>query len=74
MRRKKSSTADAGDGVEETAAWALAVDDRRPVIAALLHATNAIVDELAPFTPALAARARQRLHTLEKGPPLVPRR
>jgi methionyl-tRNA synthetase len=59
--------------VEQTKPWSLAAADARPVIAAALHATSRIVDELAPFVPDLAARARTRLEALEPGPPLVPR-
>jgi methionyl-tRNA synthetase len=65
--------AEANRYVERTAPWKLAPAERRPVLAALLHATSVIVDELAPFVPALAAKARDRIHTCEPGPPLVAR-
>jgi methionyl-tRNA synthetase len=58
--------------VEQAKPWSLAAD-ARPVIAAALHATGRIVDELAPFVPELTVRARARLETLQPGPPLVPR-
>jgi methionyl-tRNA synthetase len=59
--------------IEQTAPWSLDPAERRPVLAALLHATSVVVDELSPFTPALAARARTRLSTLERGEPLAAR-
>jgi methionyl-tRNA synthetase len=59
--------------VERTAPWTLAPADRRPVLAALLHATSVIIKELEPFVPDLARRARARIEALEPGPPLVAR-
>ena len=59
--------------VERTKPWSLPAADARPVVAAALHATTRVVDELAPFVPDLAARARRRLDAVEPGPPLVPR-
>ncbi|MDQ1458140.1 MAG: methionyl-tRNA synthetase [Actinomycetota bacterium] len=57
--------------IERTKPWSLDAGDARPVVAAALHATTRVVDELEPFVPDLAARARARLVSLESGPPLV---
>jgi methionyl-tRNA synthetase len=65
--------ADTNRYLERTAPWQLSAADRRPVVAAALAATRAVVTELAPFTPTLAATAQARLETLEPGPPLVQR-
>jgi methionyl-tRNA synthetase len=59
--------------VERTAPWSLPTGQRRPVLATLLFAVNAVVDELEPFVPDLAVCARDRIRALEPGPPLVPR-
>ena len=59
--------------IERTKPWSLDAGDTRPVVAAALHATTRVVDELEPFVPDLAARARARLVALEPGPPLVAR-
>lgn len=60
--------------IERTQAWKLEPADARPVVATAVYATSRVVDELAPFVPDLAARARSRLDTLEPGPPLAPSR
>jgi methionyl-tRNA synthetase len=65
--------AEANRYVERAAPWKLAAPERGPVLAALLHASAVIVDEVAPFVPDLAARACARLDALEPGPPLVAR-
>ena len=65
--------ADTNRYVERTKPWALDAAEARPTVAALLHATSCVVEELAPYVPDLAARARARLDTLEPGPPLVAR-
>ena len=65
--------AEANRYVERTAPWKLAPAERGPVLAALLHATSVVVDELEPFVPDLVARARARLDACEPGPPLVAR-
>ena len=65
------AVADVNRFVEQTQPWSLGVDDARPIVGAALWATAHVVDELAPFVPDLAARARARLATLEPGPPLV---
>jgi methionyl-tRNA synthetase len=57
--------------IERTKPWKLDVVEARPVVAAALHATTRVVDELEPFVPDLAARALLRLTTLERGAPLV---
>jgi methionyl-tRNA synthetase len=59
--------------LERTAPWRLPVPERRPIVAALLHAVGALVDELEPFVPDVAARARDRLRCAEPGAPLVSR-
>jgi hypothetical protein len=59
--------------LEHHAPWRLPPDQRRPVVATVLHALGVVVDELEPFTPELAARARERLQLVAPGPPLVPR-
>jgi methionyl-tRNA synthetase len=59
--------------IECTQPWSLSIADARPVIATALHATARVVDELEPFVPTLAARARARLNALQPGPPLVDR-
>jgi len=45
----------------------------RPIIAAALYATARVVDEIDAFVPDLAARARERLQTLQRGDPLIAR-
>jgi methionyl-tRNA synthetase len=63
--------------VEHARPWSLPVGDRPPVIAAALYATRWVVDELDPFTPALARRCRERLGTeatrVAPGEPVAPR-
>jgi methionyl-tRNA synthetase len=59
--------------VERARPWSLGAADARPVVAAALHATTHVVEEVAPFVPDLATRARARLATLRPAPPLVPR-
>jgi methionyl-tRNA synthetase len=59
--------------IERAAPWRLTSADARPFVAAALHATGRVIDELAPFVPDLADRARERLSTLQPGEPLVAR-
>jgi methionyl-tRNA synthetase len=59
--------------VERTRPWTLEPADARPTVAALVHAVTHLVDELGPFVPDLASRARARLDALEPGEPLVAR-
>ena len=59
--------------IECTKPWSLPIADARPIVAAALYATTRVVDELEPFVPDLAARARARLERLEVGTPLVAR-
>jgi methionyl-tRNA synthetase len=47
--------------IEATTPWALAGDEREGAVDALVRQTAAIVDELLPFVPDLAARAAARL-------------
>ncbi len=68
-----SLVAEANKYLERAAPWTLPADQRRHALAALLHATATVVDELAPFVPELAARAAARLQCLEPGPPLFAR-
>jgi methionyl-tRNA synthetase len=53
--------------IEETKPWELAGDERERVLDGLHGATGAIIDELAPFVPDLASRARNRLGGGEGG-------
>jgi methionyl-tRNA synthetase len=64
---------DANKYLERTAPWNQPADERRPTLAALLHATSSVVEELAPFVPDFAARAAERLRCLTPGPPLFAR-
>jgi methionyl-tRNA synthetase len=57
--------------IERAAPWARDPFEARPIVAALVQALTHVADELAPFVPDLAARARARLVSLETGPPLV---
>jgi methionyl-tRNA synthetase len=59
--------------IERTKPWTLDVVDARPTVAALVHAATYVVEELGPFVPDLAFRARTRLAGLEPGEPLVAR-
>ena len=63
--------------IESTRPWSLPIGGRPPVIAAALHATRCVVDELEPFTPTLALRCRERLGTettrVVPGQPVAPR-
>jgi methionyl-tRNA synthetase len=54
--------------IEETKPWQLAGDERAAVLGVLHAATRAIVDELTPFVPDLAARASQRLAGTQDAP------
>ncbi len=65
--------ADTNRYVEQTTPWKLSAGPRRAVLAAPLHATSTVIDELWPFVPGLATRAAARLQRLRPGPPLVPR-
>lgn len=47
--------------LERTEPWKLRGEDRASVLAPARHATDAILDELEPLLPALAARATARL-------------
>jgi methionyl-tRNA synthetase len=57
--------------LERATPWARDPVEARPTVAALVQVLTHVVDELAPFVPDLAARARARLVSLEPGPPLV---
>jgi methionyl-tRNA synthetase len=59
--------------IERSAPWKLTSAEARPFVTAALRATRCAIDELAPFVPDLADRARERLSTLQPGPPLVPK-
>jgi methionyl-tRNA synthetase len=53
--------------IEQSQPWALGAAGRPPVISALLLVARRLVDELEPFTPALAQRGRARLGTEQTG-------
>jgi methionyl-tRNA synthetase len=59
--------------IEHTAPWRLPPHERRPVVAALVHAVEKLVAELEPFVPGIARSARARLCQPGPGPVLVPR-